>query len=392
MHQSQLTSTTDTINLDLVRRITEIMDERQLSIRGFSQYCGMSKDLLFRIVKGQRYIKPTELERMAQQLKVTVERLKMEDIQDDLTQLTSWLKEKAFLRQAVELASKLKGQALGYTERYELLNQLGTAHYHLAQFDQAHEAWEEAFTYAEKSYQLFADPQLLYKSTFNLILSYNVRKDFSMLAQFLERIEPEFMEQDPEYAGSVSFSYALMALEIGNLEVGRQKMYRSAEFYRMTGNRRYEDMAANNLAFVEYVVGNFHKAEEMYEQLMECPSAFDDLRYYARKGYAQTLLKVKRVTKAKLLIEESIGELEENELPNILARFYLLQAFVQNDRVFAEKVLAMENLEPQLYLLASKFLLEQCEAEQDMEGMIKYLRLVRQYDQAKTFEQEVFQI
>lgn len=167
-------------------------------------------------------------------------------------------------------------------------------------------------------------------------------------------------------------------------------MYRVADLYRMTDDPRLHDVAQNNIAYAEYRAGNLHKAEDLYVKIMESPSVYKDLEFTARKGYVQTLLKVKKRTKANLLIEKSLSELESLALPKIQAWFLLLHAHSQNDVESAKKVLDLPDLDDSTYLLACKCLMEHCEQVQDGEGFLKYHQMAGAFQKNDTFQQGVY--
>lgn len=306
--------------------------------------------------------------------------------------MTRLIQNKSNFPRAIQLAENLHSQALGFTERFTILNKMGIAYHHSNKHEQAHNTWLEALPYARKIKELHNDSESLLNITFNLILSHTVRGDYLKLANLLEEVEPELVNADPEYLGDIIYYRALLARDRGDLENYRSQMYRAAEIYEKTGNRRLQAKAKNNTAFAEYVVGNLHRAEELYQEYFENPSECKDIEYEARKGYVQTLLKVKRRSKANLLIEKSLKELDHLDLPNFKAAFLLLRAFSQKDIEAAKSVLDLKGLDESMYLLACKCLIEDCEQAQDSEGYMKYHQLAGRYTKNESFQQGVFQL
>lgn len=378
--------------IDIGRRLREIFAQRKLSLRAFASYYGSSKDVIHRIMTGDRLPMKTELVNIAQHLKMTYERLMMVDTQSELEELVRLVKNKSNPKRAIQLATDLLDVSIGYTERFYILNYLGAAHHQLNQHEKAHNIWMQALPYAEKISAMFDDTEELYKITSNLILSHTVRKDVLRLALLLEQVEPGFANSDPKRAGYIMYYRARLALDHGDLELFLNQMYRVDELYQMTGDVRLQDTGKNNIAFAEYLAGNLHKAEALYVQIVESPSQFNDLKYLARKGYGQTLLKVKKRTAANVLIEKSLHELEQLDLPDLQAHFLLLRAYSQNDMESAKRVLDLQDVEEDFYFLAYKCLMEHCERVQDSEGFLKYHQLARRYSKDTPFHEEVLRI
>lgn len=115
------------IVVPLGQRIGEIMEERgaSYSLRAFGSRIGMSKDTLGRIVSGERVSTPSETERIADGLKMTIERLKQEDIKDDLLELEALLHSRKNRKRAMTLARGVAAVSMGMTERCHALNLLG---------------------------------------------------------------------------------------------------------------------------------------------------------------------------------------------------------------------------------------------------------------------------
>ena len=75
--------------LDIVRRIKEILHEKggAYSVPAFSKRVGMSDSTFYRCLNGDRYFKPSEIERIAEGLNISVARLKREDTQKKYLQM-----------------------------------------------------------------------------------------------------------------------------------------------------------------------------------------------------------------------------------------------------------------------------------------------------------------
>lgn len=377
--------------IDIGRRLREIFDERKLSLRAFASYYGSSKDVIHRIMTGGRLPTKTELVKIAHHLKITYERLMMVDTHWEMEEMTRLIQNKSNLNRAIQLATKLLSQALGYTERFTILNKMGVAYHQLNKHEKAHNTWLEALPYARKVKELHNDSESLTTIIFNLILSHRVRGDYLKLACLLDELEPELVDAAPQDLGDIMYYRAWLARDRGDLEFCHSLMYQAAEVYMKTGKKRLQEKAKNNMAFAEYVVGNYHKAEELYLEYLESFPESKDVEFDARKGYVQTLLKVKRRSKANLLIEKSLNELDHLDMPNFKAAFLLLQAYSQQNIEAAKCVLDLIGLDKSLYLLACKYLMEYCEQVQDSDEFMKYHQIAGRYREEESFQQEVFQ-
>lgn len=343
---------------NLSRRIGEILDERKLTLRGFGRYVGMNKDIIWRIANGERYAKPSEVAQIAKSLKLPVDRLKMEDNKATRTEFQTLVRRKMNLLRAIDLGKDLFSHAIGYSERFEILHDLGAAYYFRYEQEKAREAWEESVFYAEKIYELFGETEKLFVGAFNLFFVHYERKEFLALERLLEQIEPAIYRSTPRRAGSMFLLNALFALEKGNLELFKMKVYESSDCYERTGEQRLIEMARNNVAFAELLCGNVFKSLSLFEDILANPHSFEELHLIRLKGYAQALLKAKKTSNAIQVIEDALTRLKSGDFQNIRAIFLLLHAQAAQVGESAQLVLAMEEIDSHLHLLACRFLIE----------------------------------
>jgi hypothetical protein len=73
--------------LPLGRRIAEILADKGILPLEFSRRLGWGKDLVYECLDGKRYIKPSELEQIAEKLGLTISRIKQADSKDKAIEL-----------------------------------------------------------------------------------------------------------------------------------------------------------------------------------------------------------------------------------------------------------------------------------------------------------------
>jgi tetratricopeptide (TPR) repeat protein len=330
---SQSVEVVDVKSVEIGRRIKEILEEKKqgkgnaFSIRAFAKRIGMGKDMLGDITKGLRPVRPSELEKIAKGLRMSVERLKREDTKQLEEELFSLVQKRTNFKRALELALELLPNAIGITERYEILNNLGAVYYFSKRYKDAHEIWLQALSCAKQINKQYSEIDPLSKVTSNLIITFTHQKDFTGLTRFLNTVEMNFEQFDYEYAGTLSYSLAIANYHTGDTEQYLQKMYQSLDYFRMSGNRRAIGRAEHSVADAEYNLRNYSKAKEMFEMAIQTLSEYSDLIFISIKDYAKTLLKLNHIDESIEVIEKAIVELKTLQNHQMLAKFFLLHAY-----------------------------------------------------------------
>jgi tetratricopeptide (TPR) repeat protein len=233
---SQTILSQELLSIPLGQRIGEIMEEKgaAFSIRAFSQRLGVSKDTLARIIQGERPVTPSELERIAKGLNVTIERIKQIDTAKKNQELSHLLKTKYDPKKALVLAKECMDVAVGMTERCEAGNRLARAYFALGKYEQSHKIWLEAFELSQKIYQKYGTTDRLFNILSNLMISYTIRKEYSRLAEILQEIEPVFQDQ-PNKLGAIYYSKAMIAEQLGSKDQAKLNFYQSLSHFQTTG-------------------------------------------------------------------------------------------------------------------------------------------------------------
>lgn len=382
----------DSEYLELGRRITEALEEKKaekgdaFSIRAFAKRIGMNYETLRLTCRGERPVRPSELEKIAEALGTTVARLKKEDTKKVEQELHRLIKKRTDLHRALQIAQTLVSSAIGYTEQFESRTNLGVVYYQLNRFRDALEAWSMALPYAKSLHEMYDDLLPLSKVTTNLILLYTRIKDYSALSNFLSTVDETLEHFDNEYAGTLHLSHAIAAHSVGDLETCREKIYKHLHYQQLTESARSRGIGLQNVGYVEYLLGNYMAAKEYFEKAIECLEDELDLKYISVKDYAKCILKLKQTDKAIQLIEQSLQELNSLDLPVIHAKLLLLHATTTNKAESADSVLAIENAGEDLHKMACDFLMKHYAKLDDSPTVLKYYKIAEKFATKSNWE------
>lgn len=368
------------LEMPLGQRIGEILEERgkAFSIRAFSSRIGLTKDMLGRMISGERYLSPSELERIAGELSLPVLRIKMKDTQQISQELQGLLKSKKNNKRALELALLLNQSAVGITERFFCLNDLGSAFYILHRYDEAHSTWELAEEQAVKLVDKYGNFEPLNKVLTNLILSSTLRRDYASLNELVARVKPLFADS-PEILARLSYSCAMVSDAAGYLEGTRYKLHEALYHEREAGRAGSIGKAEHNIGIVEYKLGNYSAAEEYFLKAIQTLEEYVENRLLAVLQYIKTLLRVGKKTKAKEWVEKSLREFDDLDLPQLKAKFIMLFAIVNQDVDVAKRVLLSGDADSHLKHIACKFLMGHYKESGDSENLMRYYVIAEQY-------------
>jgi len=328
------------------RRIAEIIAEKNLTTHALSQRIGIPRSTLQRLLNGQKPITPSIREKIAAGLMISTDRLRQVDTRKRAVELRSVARyrKKVFrpaLLHALETAKGLLQAAVGYSERFDVLNDAASIHHLLEQYDLAHKLWMQALPCAEKVLEMFGDKDRLYVATNNLIVSYTHRRDYASLHAMLDKVNAEFFENRPCRAGSLAYAQAISAYETGDTEQYRAKMYESWAFFLKSSSDLQKGKAYHNIAYMEYRLGNYQKALEHYPKAVELLEGYDQFCYLSQKELVKTLLQTGHRPEALEIVRKAVSELERSNLDNLLAKFLFLQSIILEEPSGAERILGL---------------------------------------------------
>lgn len=361
-------------DLSIGQRISELMEERgsSYSLRAFGGRIGISKDMLGRMISGERHITPSELERIASGFKLSPERVKQEDTKGEVAELKKLLYSKANPKRAVTLAQSIAAVAQGISERCLTFDLLGQAYFLVGELDQAHTAWLQALTYAEKIEDRYGEASPLYAVLNNLTVTFTERKEYAALTEILDRIEPVF-QTDLERLGGIYYSRAMIATRIGDPRMVGDFLSRSLESLIETGIQDKIGRAQLNLGYYEYQRKNYVEAKHLLEQAIENLSADQHYLPHAFKEYAKVLIKLGETEKAVQLCEAISPQIQHRA--DLHARFMLLLAIAKQDATIAEDLFSKQGTDPLVRRLACDFLMNYYASVGNAPALLKYFQL-----------------
>lgn len=362
--------------IPLGRRIGEILEEKgdAFSLRAFSKRIGMGKDTLSRCVNGGRFIRPSELDKISAALHVPVKRITKEDNKQTAEQLAKLLTDFSDPHRAVKLARQLCSVALGMSERSLTLNDLGRAYFALRMYEEAHEAWLEAYRYSKQMSEKYDDAETLYQVIANLSVSFSVRKKLLDLVHFLYEAK-QLLENSPRYSGHIYYSLATLAHQLGDAEEARDALSKSLAFFEQTGNHRSIGKAKHTLACLEYELKNYQIAKGLFEDAFAKLSCYRDVKYIVIKDFSKTLLKLGEREKVVDLISGSFEELKLMDDSELRGKMLLILAYAQNDARSAEAILEDVGLTDSLRKLTNRFLMKHYKNKGDSGMFMKYAEI-----------------
>ncbi|ARU60635.1 hypothetical protein CBW65_05705 [Tumebacillus avium] len=367
--------------ISLGRRIKEILLERKITPNSFYSKVGMGRGTFYDCLDGKRRIAPSELTIIADKLNLSLARIKQEDTMEAAAELRSLISKRIASKKAIQLGQANLDIALGITEKFDALKDLGGAYFLLHQYDEAFNLWLKAMPYAKEIYERYGDQERLFQITKNLILSLTIRKDFLELQRVLDSLSPSFERSKPEYAGALFYSKGIVAFHIGNLEESRTKMYESLEQYRLTDNTKDIGTSLHNVAYSEYNLGNYLQSKKLFEESLLYLESHPEEKYYSYKDYAKTLIALGLHNEASQIIKQSLDKMifENFDSPELVAKFLLLLAHSSKDIEPAKSVLTMKQLDRSLVVTACQILMNHYSAESDSAELMKYYKIMGQF-------------
>ncbi|PWK13477.1 tetratricopeptide repeat protein [Tumebacillus permanentifrigoris] len=363
------------------RYITEILYSRNLTPHYLSQKVDFGKkDTVYSCLRDERRLSPNELQQISDILHVPIERLKQTDLEQEAFELRLLVRSKQRSPRAIDLGLKLQKLALGWTEKFDILNDLGSAYYYMDKFPQAHQAWLEALPLAEKIRDTFSETDRLYMVTNNLILTYTQKQDFSALTYLLDKVETAFTFSNPKRAGLLATSSAIIATEMGDYEKAQQKWQEAFEQFERTNDQSLIGKGYHNLAYYEFRVGNFAESHRLFAKALHALTPDPIPHLIAIGDYLKTLIKLKETDTAlhMIAVARSIRELES--LPDLQAKFHILESVATGNPQLAESVLQITEAGPHLKLMACKWIMHHLSHQGDADKLLRYYKKAEQFD------------
>ena len=213
----------------------------------------------------------------------------------------------------------------------------------------------------------------------NLIISYSIRKEYSFLSDIISRIEPLYYK-NPRRSADVCYSLAKIAEDKGNFEEARNQYKKSIELNCMTNHDKFIGKAEHNAACFEYRQKDYFASQYLFELALQKLSQYDYERLICKKEYCKTLLKLGENKRVEEIIFECLSEIDSMNMGNDLkARYLLLLSRTRNDQRYAKDVLELEDVGREVKQLTCQFLMDLSEQEDDLESIMHYYRMVKNF-------------
>lgn len=384
------------------------MEERgkAYSQQAIAMRINISTDTLRMKLRGKRKIYSFELERIAEALHVSVERLMQSDtseLEQELDLIFSALQDPeqsksvaqklfwseatsdAFAenqyadlmkQRALTIAEQLTQCALGVSEKSKSFNQLGRAYYYLHRYQEAHDAWLLAYGHAKKlADKTISEKEPLFNVITNLMISYSNRKEYSELSKILNDIESFFIS-DPKRKGIINYSLAKISEQKGETEKASQYYYASLNAYRETEAPFFISKALHNTACFEFRCGNFATSKDLFEQALPDLSDHTFHRFVCTKEYCKTLISLGENKHAAELIASSLRKIGSKEMQHLHDQFTLMLSLANDNPEHAEQLLDRE-CDPGIKQLAYRLLMDLYDKRGDSYSLMKYYRMAK---------------
>lgn len=377
------------------RRILELMQERgnAFSIRAFAERLGENRETFRMTLSGERPISLALVEKIAEGLGVTEERLRQLDTFKKEEELVALLKAskrtKVMLLRAHAIALELVEVARGATEQGFAFNNLGRAQFLLQQHEEAHETWKRALEFAITIQKAFDDPRLLKIVSENLMMTSVSLRDYSGVEEMLQYVEQSSAD-DPNSLGMVAFSRMVMYGDRNKLELAQKYAYLSLEHFNQTNDSKQIGHALINVARIEYLLGNMDVSAKTLESALVKVQTYDDLLILAVKNYVRSLIKLQEFGTATQVVERY--EALAREYPEYWGKMQIMYTILKEDPKYAEQVHHDLHMSVKVRALACKCLFEFYAKRGDSELALRYYELARGFlrDNSEFLDEEGF--
>lgn len=372
--------TTIVDNIPLHKRLAEIMQDKgkHYSLRAVASRIGINREDFRKMIGGVKEIHMTDLERIANDLGISLDRIMQADIKYDVAQLDWCLNGLTHLGKAKELAHHVCNVAVGATEKCVALNNLGRVYYELRQYTQAHKYWVDAYSYSLVCNESIGDRLLLNKVLSNLMLSYTQLKDYGNARCVLEEVE-ELFREDPKIMAQHSYSLAMIAYDLGDYIECKERLEKSLELFEETKLKKEIGKALHNVGFIQYVLGNLLESKQLFERAIELLLSYPVARLWAVKDYVKVLIKLGDIDDAVIKIETSLKEFACHQniekAYDLRAKLMLMLADIKEDESLAQTILEWE-ISNKIRKLVYDFLIRFYANKGDSESVMKYIRCV----------------
>ncbi|HEU4963992.1 MAG TPA: helix-turn-helix transcriptional regulator [Bacilli bacterium] len=364
------------------RRICEIMEEKgdAYSLRALGRRIGMSKDMLHRCITGDRYIKPSELERIAEGLGISVARLLMEDVTKEREELKRLLTSMKNPKRALELAKIVAEPAVGVSERCEALNDLGRAYYLLHRYEEAHKVWLEAYPFAIQIQEKYAESTFLYHVVSNILLAAAMRKDYTAMLEIKSKALPA-LETHPRHAGTICYALAKIEEDLSNYSDAKTYYYEALNHFSRCDMLEYVAGSKHNIACFEFRRNNLKQSREFFLEALQMFPENTIERVRCHKELSKTLIRTGQLAEAEQHLRQALFHVDRCDVEDrdeYIAKINILLSRATSDPTYASHIAQDSNIELKYREVACNYLVHLYEMKEDAAQMIVWQRQLNQ--------------
>lgn len=377
------------------RRIAELLQERgdAYSIRAFSERIGINRETFRLTLTGDRPITLSILEKVAEQLGISEERLRQMDTFKKEEELVSLLQSnnrtKVMMLRARTLAFELVEVAMGDTERGYAYNNMGRAQFLLQQYEEAHKSWKMAYTFAQKISKSFDDSRLLKIVAANFMMACARLRDYSGANEMLQFVE-EISTDNPRVLGVVAYSRMVMYGDRGDLDQAKKFAYQSLEHFSKANDPKQIGHGHINAARTEYLLGNYAASAEMLSKALEIVFHIDHILVRVVKDYVRSLMKLRDYKTAAQIVEKY--ESNTKKFPEYWNKIQIMQSVLKDDPTYEDNIANDLQASTEARALACQCLFEYYANRGDSHSALRYYELKRKNlrDNSEFIDKEAF--
>jgi tetratricopeptide (TPR) repeat protein len=329
--------------IPLGRRIEELKKEKggYYSNVAMAGRLGMHTETLRSMLKGKREIYTFELDKIAKDLKMPVERILQEDVREEIEQLETLLELREKPTIALEIGLKMEEQAIGVTERCHALHRLGRAFENTHQYQEYNNELRQAYQLALQIQDQYGDSNAMYSVMYHLMASYTAIKDYVTASKILDEILPFFVET-PKRQSALCYQKAMIEETNGNL---RKALQYATESLKYAEESKIPVLVAKtrlNLAHFHYQLTDYRTSRELLEPAIDGLSEDTRTQLIARKELVKTYLKMHVKELALDQIEIALVDAKDIMWMDMVGKLTILLTLSTNNPSHAQSVLDNE--------------------------------------------------
>ncbi|MBL0387766.1 hypothetical protein JJB07_14085 [Tumebacillus sp. ITR2] len=362
--------------IPLGRRIEEIKREKggYYSNVAMAGRLGIHVETLRFMLKGKREIYTFEFDKIAIDLKMSVERILQEDIKEEVAHLSGDLKECKNSAESIQRALRLMEAAQGISEIHYALTRLGIAFRNAYQFTDSNKVFKDSHQLALKMQEHYGETDALYSNVYHLIASFTAIQDYVTASKLLDEIMP-FFEAIPSRLSAISYQKAKIEETNGNFFTAKEYAIKSYQYAEQSGNHVTVARTQLNLAHFHYVLSEYKEASELLVRAIEGLENDTRTQLIAHKELGKTLLKLELKEQALAQIQLSLVKAKDLDWKDMIGKLMILMSKACGDPSYAETILNDTTNSLRIRYLASKCLLEHFKTLNDGANFLHYSKI-----------------